>query len=110
MNELDHIILNAKLKQHEIWAPKAVAYISEWLATYSEELIAMARGRHVWGHYMYGDRNYAEYNQDRLIAEGAEEGADWINYMSLWLKREYEGKVFAGAVETRQNYFRKPLA
>lgn len=92
MNDLDHIILDAKLKQHEIWAPPAVEMIIEWLQRYPDELIAMARGRHVYGHFRFGDRNYAEYDQDRLIAEAAEEGADWINYLALWLRREEEAK------------------
>jgi hypothetical protein len=88
VNELDHIILDAKLKTHEVWAPAAVDFLIAWMQEHSNELIAMARGRHVWGHYIHGDRNYAEYNQDRLIAEAAEELADGINYISLYLRRQ----------------------
>ena len=88
VNELDHIILDAKLKQHEEWAHRAVEMMIAWLREHPEEIIAMARGRHVWGHYVYGDRHYAEYDQDRLIAEAAEELADGVNYLSLYLRRQ----------------------
>lgn len=90
MNEIDHAILDAKLRIHEEWAPTAVRYLIDWLRDHPDDLIALARGRHVWGHYRYGDRNYAEYDQDRLVAEAAEELADAINYIALKLRREAE--------------------
>ena len=91
MNELDHIILDTKLKQHEEWASRAIEEMITWLHEHPDEIIAMARGRHVWGHYIYGDRNFAEYDQDRLIAEAAEELADCVNYISLYLRRQANG-------------------
>lgn len=93
VNDLDHIILGAKLKQHAEWASSAVEMIIAWLQTHPEELITLARGRHVYGHYRYGDRNFAEYDQDRLIAEAAEEIADCINYLALYLHRENKHNV-----------------
>jgi len=93
MNEIDHVILDAKLKRHEEWTPKAVEMMIAWLHEHPDELIAMARGRHVWGHFRFGDRNYAEYDQDRLIAEAAEELADCVNYLALYLRRQEEART-----------------
>lgn len=52
-----------------------------------DELIAIARGRHAWGHYRYGDGLMYEYDQDELVANAAEELADAINYLALMLRR-----------------------
>lgn len=77
--------LPAKLERWEDYAPLAHRYLIDWLRDSPDELMAMAKGRHVWGHYRYGDRNYAEYDEDRLMAEAAEELADAINYIARWL-------------------------
>jgi hypothetical protein len=33
-----------------------------------EQLLAVARGRHAWGHYRYGDRLMYEYTDEELAA------------------------------------------
>lgn len=74
--------LESKLSRWDAYAPLAHRYLIDWLRDSPDELMAMARGRHVWGHYRFGDRNYAEYDEDRLVAEAAEELADAINYIA----------------------------
>lgn len=76
------ISLDAKLAAHEEWAPTAVRFLIDWLRDDGSDLIAVARGRHVTGHYRYADANYLEYDADRLLAEAAEELADAINYIA----------------------------
>jgi hemerythrin len=72
--------IDAKLERHEQYAAQAVAELVAWLQDHPQDLIAVARGRHVTGHLLYGDRNYAEWDRDRLRKEIAEELADAINY------------------------------
>lgn len=80
--------IGAKLERWDQYAPLAVRHLIDWLRESPEELLAIARGRHVWGHYRYGDRNYAEYDSDRLLAEAAEELGDGINYVARKLYLE----------------------
>ena len=77
--------VGAKLERWDEWAPLAHRYLIDWLRQEPDELMAIARGRHVWGHYRYGDRNYAEYDIDRLVAEASEELGDAINYLARML-------------------------
>lgn len=88
MNELDHIILDAKLKRFDQFAPAAVALIAAWMQEHPEGLIAIARGRHAAGHLRWGDKNWGEYGEDDLLAETGEELADAIVYIArmLWLQ------------------------
>ena len=88
MNELDHIILDAKLKRYDEFSQAAVDYLVSWLQEYPEELIAVARGRHIMGHLRWGDKNWGEYSEDDLLAETGEELGDAIVYIArmLWLK------------------------
>ena len=53
-----------------------LAFIDEWW----DELLLLAKGRLVRGHFEYEDRNYKEWGPERLLAELAEEIADAINY------------------------------
>ena len=76
-----------KLTEHEVWAPAAIRYLIDWLREDPEALLAMARGRHAEGHYRYGDTVMYEYDQRTLVAEAAQELADAINYIGLFLKR-----------------------
>lgn len=91
VSELDHIVMDAKLKRHDKLAKASVDYLIAWLQDYPEELIAIAKGRHVTGHLLYGDRNYAEWDDDRLAKETAEELADGINYTIEVLSRQLYG-------------------
>lgn len=91
VSELDHIVMDAKLKRHDKLSRAAVDYLIHWLQEYPEELIAIAKGRHVTGHLLYGDRNYAEWDIDRLAKETAEELADGINYTVEVLSRQQYG-------------------
>lgn len=74
--------LDAKLELFDRHAEQAVAEILEWLTKRPEELIAIARGRHITGHLLYDDENFAEYSEQRLRKERAEELADAIVYGS----------------------------
>lgn len=74
--------LDAKLELFDRHADQAVDDLIAWLTEHRADLIAVARGRHVWGHYRYGDANFLEYDAQRLRAEQAEELADAIVYGS----------------------------
>lgn len=77
-----------KLEQHDEYARAAVQYLRDWLRDEPEPLLAMARGRHAEGHYRHGDSLMFEYDQPTLTAEAAQELADAICYLSLFLQRE----------------------
>lgn len=83
--------LDAKLERFDLYASDAVDDLIRWLSEHRSDLVAVARGRHVIGHYLYGDRNFAEWDRDRLLAETAEELADAIVYTTrrLWLGRPH---------------------
>jgi|DewCreStandDraft_4_1066084.scaffolds.fasta_scaffold31704_3 hypothetical protein len=72
--------LTGKLEEHDAHAEAAVDWLRAFLDEYRVELLALARGRHVLGHFRYGDRLMYEYDRDRLAAEIAEELADAIVY------------------------------
>ncbi len=90
VNEIDAIIMDIKLRRHEQHAQDAVDYLIAWLKERPEEVIAVARGRHVMGHLRWGDRHWGEYSEDDLVAETAEELGDAINYIvrMLWLQAQ----------------------
>jgi hypothetical protein len=74
--------LPSKLAEWDANADEAFEDLLRWIVSQRNELLAVARGRHVWGHYRYADRNYYEYDVDRLVSEAAEEIADAINYFT----------------------------
>lgn len=76
----DSLSLDAKLELFDRHAPQAVAELIEWLQASADDLIAVARGRHVTGHYRYRDRGVFDKSIDDLRAEAAEELADAIVY------------------------------
>lgn len=80
--------LNAKLEMFDRYAEAAVDDLIGWLMQHRGDLIAVARGRHVLGHYLYENRNFAEYDIARLRTETAEELADAIVYTSRKLHLE----------------------
>lgn len=80
--------LDAKLADFDDHADDAVDDLIDWLEEHRDDLIAVARGRHVTGHYLYEDRNFAEYDIPRLRKETADELADAIVYTSRRLRLE----------------------
>lgn len=78
--------MSAKLHGFDLHSGEAVDYLIEWLSSEREALIAMARGRHVWGHYRYNDSLMFEYNEHQLKVEAAEEIADAIVYLARRLQ------------------------
>jgi len=73
---------SSKLAEWDANADQAFEELLDWIVKNRDELLAVARGRHVWGHYRYADRNYYEYDADRLVSETAEEIGDAINYFT----------------------------
>lgn len=74
--------LRAKLDVFDKNSREAACYVVSWLAEHSDDLIAVARGRHVMGHYRFQERGLFEYDVDGLLAEAAEELADAIVYIA----------------------------
>jgi hypothetical protein len=79
--------LDAKLASFDAHAFAAVDFLIGWLAQHPQDLIALARGRRVWGHYRYENKNFLEYDVPTLLAEASEELADAINYIALRIER-----------------------
>ena len=84
--------LDAKLRIFDDYASVAVDSLIEWLTWHRDDLIALARGRHVEGHYRYGDANFLEWNDGELLANTAQELADAIVYQSRAEYRSAEGE------------------
>jgi len=72
--------LDAKLDVFDSHAEDAVSFLIQWLTDHGDDLIAVARGRHVEGHYRYGDVGLFEHDTGGLLAEAAQELADAIVY------------------------------
>ena len=72
--------LDSKLVLFDAFALGAVDDIIVWLTDHPEDLIAVARGRHVVGHYRFQEEGLFEYDEKHLLAEMAEELADAIVY------------------------------
>lgn len=79
--------LAEKLAAFDLYAPAAVRYLIDWLRDNPEQVIAVARGRLITGHYVYGDTRMFEYDQGRLLKEVLEELADGVVYQHLHLSR-----------------------
>lgn len=74
--------LDAKLATFDQHADQAVTELIEWLTADRAALIALAKGRHVEGHYRYADKLMYEYSRDELRAEASQELGDAINYLA----------------------------
>ena len=72
--------LDAKLGVFDEYAEETVDELIDWLTNHGDDLVAMARGRHVEGHYRFGERGLFEYDVNHLKAEMAQELADAIVY------------------------------
>lgn len=73
-------MLDYKLALFDKYADDAIDDLIRWLTDEREYLKTIARGRHAWGHYRYGDEQMYEYDAGQLRAEQAEELADAIVY------------------------------
>lgn len=91
VSELDHIVMDQKLKRFMEFEQEAVPYLIEWLQHHPEGLIAMARGRYVAGLLRWGDSNWGEHTADDLMVEASEELADGIVYLVEVLQRQKYG-------------------
>lgn len=80
-------MLDKKLDAFDTHASDAVDELIAWLQRDRAALIALAKGRHVEGHYRYADKLMYEYSTDELRAEASQELGDAINYISLFLQR-----------------------
>lgn len=76
------VSLDAKLAVFDEHAERAVDELLDWIGRNRGDLVAVARGRHVLGHYLYEDANFLEWDARRIRAEAAEEIADAIVYLS----------------------------
>lgn len=74
--------LGAKLDLFDRNAQAAVDEMVAWLTDHGGDLIALARGRHVEGHYRYEDKGLFEHSHRDLLAEAAQELADAIVYLA----------------------------
>lgn len=88
---MSSVDLDAKLTIFDEYADVAVDSLIEWLSKHKEDLIVLARGRHVEGHYRYGNKNFLEWDDGELLANTAQELADAIVYQSRAEKRANEG-------------------
>ena len=77
--------LDSKLRDFDSQADAAVTWLIAFLDEYRPELVHLARGRQVLGHFRFRDRLLYEYSRDELTAETAEELADAIVYISRML-------------------------
>jgi hypothetical protein len=55
------------------------------------EILTVARGRHILGHYEYGDSNLFEWSDGKVRAAIIEELADAVVYQA-WLEERASGK------------------
>lgn len=79
--------LDAKLAVFDEHAREAVLDLVDWMLEHTDDLVAVARGRHVEGHYRYGNRNFLEWSDGELEAQTAQELADAIVYRSRTIHR-----------------------
>jgi hypothetical protein len=79
--------LEAKLSNFDQHATDAVFDLIQLLFDQRERLIALARERHIWGHHTYGDGNFREWDDARLLVERDQEVADWLVYRTEELRR-----------------------
>lgn len=77
---MEPVSLTGKLASIDRRDAQTKVFLAAFIDEYWDELLLMAKGRLVRGHFEYGDRNYKEWGPERLLAELAEELADAINY------------------------------
>lgn len=72
--------LEDKLKAFDLYSYDAVRDLIGILSMHAEHVVAIARGRHVEGHYRYGDGNLKEWDDGELLANLMQELADAVVY------------------------------
>ena len=71
-----------KLDRFDRHAHTAVARLRAMLDEMEDEIVTIARARHITGHYVHGDRELFEYTAGRLDKETLEEIADAVVYQA----------------------------
>lgn len=92
VNDLDQIVMVAKLRRFEEFEDEAIAELITWLQDYPDNLKAIARGRYCSGLLRWGDSNWAEHSTDDLVVEASEELADGVVYLVELLQRKKYGE------------------
>lgn len=85
------VSLDSKLEAFDRFAPRALEFLIVWMGQHPDDLIAVARGRHITGHYRFQDAGLFEHDRAGLVAEAAEEIADAIVYLARKLQLEHTG-------------------
>ena len=85
--------MTAKDKADMIYAHKETVYfnLKSLLENSWEEIVDVAVGRHILGHYEYGDTNLFEWSDGKVKAAILEELADAVVYQT-WLLERNNGK------------------
>lgn len=71
-----------KLDRFDTNAHQAVDQLIAMLNEHRDEIITVARARHITGHFVHGDTVLFEYTAGRLMKETFEELADAVVYMA----------------------------
>lgn len=74
--------LEEKLALFDKYAGRALEDVVDMLHGEKEQLVSFARGRHIWGHHRYGDRNFLEWDDGQMQAAIREELADAVVYQA----------------------------
>ena len=69
----------ANLDRHD---EKTRAFLHAFIDDWWDEIGHVAKGRLVTGHFVWGDRNFKEWDEARLLKEAVEELADARNYLT----------------------------
>lgn len=87
--------LEEKLAAFDAEARAAYTAVVTYLLENRDDLIALARARHVEGHDRYGDGNLFEWDDERLAVERDEELADSVVYE---VRRRTRGAALAAVL------------
>lgn len=63
----------------------AFAWFLAFVESHRDEVLTLARARHITGHFVYGDTRMYEYDRGRLVKEILEEAADAVVYSAARL-------------------------
>lgn len=70
----------AKLEHWEAHKDLALAWVLAFAHEHGDEILHVARARHITGHHVHGDGEMYEFSRGRLTKEVIEELADAVNY------------------------------
>lgn len=74
--------LKGKLDAVDRHGETVKVFLHGFIEEYWEEIGVLAKGRLVTGHFIYGDKNFKEWDATRLLKENLEELADARNYLT----------------------------